>query len=127
MPILHVRALPQKYPTKINGALKNTCLAIAEFYKCDPSQVWATWEEIRPGWYVEGDKDFNVQPNESHPPIAQLTCFEGLTDQRVEELLKIASSTLSENLDIGDNIFMTYYEAKSGKVVAGNGIVRRKS
>ena len=127
MPILHVKALPQKDPTKINHALKKTCLAIAECYKCDPHQVWATWEEIQPGWYVEGDKDFNVQPKETHPPIAQLTCFEGSTDEQIEEILKVASSTLSESLGLGDNIFMTYHEAKSGQVVAGNGIVRKKS
>lgn len=125
MPILHIRALPQKNPSKIKLALKKTCLAIAKFYNCDAKHVWATWEEIRPGWYIEGDKDFNVQPKDTHPPIAQLTCFEGLQSQQVEDLLKLTSQTLSNHLDIGDNIFITYHEAKSGKVIANNQLVKK--
>ena len=125
MPILHVKALPQKDPSLISKALKKTCLKIANFYKCEPNQVWATWEEIRPGHYFEGETEALVQPENTHPPIAQLTCFEGSSAEQIEELLKIASLSLSESLDIGDNIFMTYHEAKSGEVVAGNGIVRK--
>ncbi len=125
MPILHVRALPQHDESKIGPALEKTCKAIASFYNCDPSQVWATWEEIKPGFYVEGEQGAELQPQSTHPPIAQLTCFEGSSDKDIEELLKVASSTLSEALSIGDNIFMTYHEAQSGKVVAGNGIVKK--
>ena len=125
MPILHVRALPQKDNSKIKPALRKTCAAIAEFYKCDPSQVWATWEEIPAGWYIEGTQDMDLQPESTHPPIAQLMCFEGSSPEQVEGLLEVASRTLSEALGLGNNIFMTYHEAKSGQVVAGNGVVRK--
>jgi phenylpyruvate tautomerase PptA (4-oxalocrotonate tautomerase family) len=87
MPILHVRALPQKDPSRVGLALKQTCLAIAKFYDCDPSQVWATFDEIRPGCYVEGDSAPLAQPSDTHPPIAQLTCFKGTPPEKVEELL----------------------------------------
>lgn len=125
MPILHVKALPQNDTSKIKPALKKTCLEIAKFYGCKPSDVWATWEEIKDGLYFEGDISASAQPENTHPPIATLTCFEGSSKEKIEGLLLIASKTLSDELELGDNIFMTYHEAKSGEVVAGNGVVRK--
>ena len=125
MPVLHVRALPQRSPEKIQTALKATCVSIAEVYGCKPEQVWATWEEIKPGMYVEGTNPATTQQNSTHPPIAELICFEGRTLEQIEKLLEIAARTLSHSLGIPDNIFITYREAKSGQVIAGNGIIRR--
>jgi hypothetical protein len=125
MPVLHVRALPQPDPSLVKPALKKTCLAIADIYRCPPGQVWATWEEIRPGWYVEGSNGGTMQPPLSHPPICQLICFEGKSPEEIEEILLVAAKTLSTALNIADNIFMTYLEAKGGMTIAGNGIVRR--
>ena len=98
MPILHVRALPQKHPRKIKTALKKTIAAIARVYGCDLHQVWATWEEIKPGYYCEGDIEKNQQLKTTHPPICEIICFEGKKPN----------------------------EVKSGRVIAGNGIVRKK-
>ncbi|MBC76093.1 MAG: hypothetical protein CME64_08760 [Halobacteriovoraceae bacterium] len=125
MPILHVKALPQKDSSKIAPALKKTCRAIAEFYECKPEHVWATWEELRPGLYFEGENSVDNQPVNTHPPIATLTCFELDDPERIEKLLLIASKTLSEALGLGDNMFITYQKAKSGEVVSGNKIVHK--
>ena len=126
MPILNIKALPQKDNSRVELALKKTCLVIADCYGCKPEHVWATWEELKPGFYVEGNSSVEVQPKNTHPPIATLTCFEGKSPEKIEELLLIASKTLSKELGIEGNIFMTYHEAKSGEVVAGDGIVRKK-
>ena len=126
MPILNIKALPQNDSSKVRTALKKTCLAIAEFYQCQPSQVWATWEELKPGMYMEGDLSVDSQPQGTHPPIAQLTCFEGLTTDRIEKILELTASTLSSHLGLENNIFITYHEAKSGQVIAGDGIVRKQ-
>ncbi len=125
MPILHVRALPQKNESIISQALKSTTVAVSKVYDCRPEQVWATWEEIQPGRYLEGENEASTQPHGTHPPICELICFEGQTPEKIEQLLKVASSTLSQSLGIQDNIFMTYREAKSGEVIAGNGILRK--
>ena len=127
MPILEVKALPQKDLSKIKTALKKTTVAISEVYGCKPEQVWATWDEVQPGWYVEDENVTDTQPDMTDPPIAKLTCFEGKSAEQIEDILKIAASTLSESLGIKDNIFITYHEAKSGRVIAGNGIVRRNN
>ncbi len=125
MPVLDVRGLPQKNPEKVKAALKATCIAIAEAYGCKSEQVWATWQDVSPGFYVEGPNSATTQPESSHPPIAQLTCFEGKSPEVIEQVLLAAGQTLSRELGIPGNIFITYEEARSGRVISGNGIIRR--
>jgi hypothetical protein len=125
MPILRVLGLPQGSPERIKSALGDACAAIADVYGCKVEQVWATWEEIRPGFYVEGRVDASVQPADTHPPIATMTCFEGKSAEQIERILTVAAKALSEGLGIPGNVFMTYVEATSGRVVAGDGVVRR--
>ena len=124
MPVLHIRALPQRDPTRITAAMTATCVAIAEVYGCPPRQVWATWETIEPGCYVEGQVAAEVQPPDSHPPIATLTCFEGRGPEEIERLLTTAATTLGKALGMPGNIFMEYREARSGRVIAGDGALR---
>jgi len=126
MPILHVKALPQKNKVKVKKALAETTLAISKAYGCEQKQVWTTWTELTPEFYLEGTDSVDIQPTHSHPPICELICFEGKAQEVIEETLIVAANTLSSSLGISNNIFMTYHEAKSGQVVAGNGIVRRK-
>lgn len=127
MPILQVRALPQKNPVRIPQALKKATAAIAAAYGCPPSQVWATWQELRPGWYVEGSQSANLQPNATHPPIAELICFEGKPQEVIEKTLTAAATALAEGLATGKNIFVSYQELKSGQVIAGDGILRKSA
>lgn len=125
MPVLHVRALPQRDPKRIKGALADACRAISDACGCKLESVWATWEEIKPGFYFEGANGAELQHRETHPPIAELICFEGKNDGEIEKILKAAAEALSEGLGIPNNIFMTYREAKSGRVIAGDGVIRR--
>src|SRR3712207_2001193 len=127
MPILSIKALPQRDHERVQAALKRTCTAIAESYGCKPEQVWATWETLEPGCYLEGDRPAYSQPETTHPPIARLTCFEGKSPEVIERVLKAAAQTLSQELGIPKNIFITYDEVLSGRVIAGDGIVRRTS
>ena len=126
MPILYVRALPQKVPSKIKIALQNTCVAIARSCGCPLEQVWATWEEIKPGLYTEGKKSADLQSDSTHPPIATLTCFEGKNSTQIEEVLMAASKALGDGLGIQDNIFITYQEVKSGEIIVGNKVIKRE-
>ena len=125
MPVLQIKALPQKDPSRVQAAMKATCRAIAEVYPCTTQQVWATWETIEPGHYVEGDTAADEQPMGSHPPIARLVCFEGKSPQEIEQILTVAAKALAGSLGIPGNIFMDYYECMSGRVIAGDGIVRK--
>ncbi|MDH5453326.1 MAG: hypothetical protein OEY05_11455 [Paracoccaceae bacterium] len=125
MPVLEIRALPQPDETRIGPALTAACRAIADAYGCLPNQVWATWDQIPPGGYVEGDIAVDIQPSDSHPPICRLICFEGRDGTTIERTLLAAAEALSGALGIRGNIFIEYAETKSGRVVAGDGILRR--
>jgi phenylpyruvate tautomerase PptA (4-oxalocrotonate tautomerase family) len=125
MPVLNIKALPQENPELIQAALKKTSQAIAQAYGCKPEHVWVTWEELKSGFYVEGTNAADMQPAKSHPPIAQLFCFEGKSIEAIEQVLLAAAQTLSAALGIPNNIFITYHECKSGEVIAGNGIIRK--
>ena len=54
MPVFEIRALKQKSGFDPVPVMKRLCSRVAQVMKVDPSHVWATWEEIKPGWYVEG-------------------------------------------------------------------------
>ncbi len=125
MPVLEIRALPQPDPTRIEPALKATCKAIAMVYGCAPRQVWATWVTVEPGQYVEGDAAADLQPADSHPPVARLLCFEGRDDDTIARTLRAAADTLSAGLGIPGNIFIEYAEGRNGRVIDGAGVVRR--
>ena len=124
MPVLRIRALPQKDSTKITPALKKVAKVISDVYGCPERNVWATWEEIKPGFYVEGQNEAFEQKMETHAPICELTCFEGKSPKELEELLEKAASSLGESLGIGSNVFITLNQVKSGQVIAGNGVIR---
>jgi hypothetical protein len=126
MPVLHVRALPQKTPNTVAPALRQTCGAIAKAYGCPIEHVWATWEEIKPGFYVEGECDADTQKDQTHPPIAQLSCLEGKPPAVIEDVLKAAAKALGEGLGIPGNVFVEYREMKSGQVLSGGEIVKRE-
>lgn len=125
MPILHLRALPPKGSVDVPRALEQINLAIAEVYRCGPEHVWSTLEWLEPGHYAEGGKAADLQPEATHPPIGELICFEGKSADDIEAVLLAAAKAVGDALGVGDNVFLTYREAKSGEVVAGNGIVRR--
>src|SRR5687768_12430466 len=124
MPLLHIRALPQPRPELIPRALLATCFAIAETWDCSPQSVTVTWEEIRPGHYIEGGIAAQSQPAQTHPPLAELIAFEGATQEVIEVLLSETARVLGESLELGENVFITYRDAKSGQVIAGREIVR---
>ena len=126
MPVLQVHALPQSNPKRIPTALKQACVAIAQAYGCPVQQVFATWEEIAAGHYVDGEIAANTQPPDSHPPLATLMGFEGKSQDVIEATLKAAAAALCDGLCIPNNIFITYHEALSGRTMAGNDMVRRK-
>jgi hypothetical protein len=127
MPILQIRGLPQKNPVRIQQALKKATAAIAAAYGCPPNQVWATWQEIRAGWYVEGATAAMQQTAGTHPPIAELICFEGKPQDVIEKTLAAAAQAISEGLGLGKNVFVGYQELKSGQVIAGDGILRKSA
>ena len=124
MPVLEISALRPAKEFDVPAALVKINLAIAEAYGCDPRHCWATVNWLEPGHYAQGDTVADVQPAETHKPVARLTCFEGKSAEGIEAVLLAASRALSETFGLGDNVFVMYDEAKSGQVAAANKIER---
>jgi hypothetical protein len=127
VPVIRVHGLPQKDPARVPAALEKACAAVAEAYGCKLKQVWATWQDIAPGHYIEGADAARSQPGETHPPIAEILAFEGRAPETIEKTVEAAAAALSEGLGLDANIFVYYRELKSGQVAAGDGVLRRKA
>lgn len=126
MPIINISALPQKENVDISAALKETFLRVAEVFSLEPHQVWANYQEIKPGHYVEGNTEAHIQPVGTHPPIVELIAFEGRDNNIIEKALITVAETLTKSLEIPENIFLTYKEASSGKVYTGGSLRYKK-
>lgn len=125
MPILEISALKPARDVDVPAALTQVNMAIATAYGCDLQHVWSTVTWLEPGHYVQGSLAADIQPSETHKPIGRLTCFEGKSPDEIEVVLLAASRAMSDAFGLGDNVFLTYVEAKSGQVAAANRIERK--
>lgn len=125
MPVIHISALPQPDPSVVQAALTATCVAVSQVYGCDERAVWAVWHPIEPGAYVEGRVGAETQPADTHPPICEIWSFEGRSEQDIEKILTTLAESLSQALRIPNNVFAVYRDLRSGRVIAGNGVIRR--
>ncbi len=122
MPVIRIRGLPQHAGCDIQAALTAVCVDVARVYGCRASRVWATWDEIRPGFYVEGADPAFAQPKSTHPPLVDIIAFEGKDDGQIAAVIEEISRSLSDSLGLNGNLFITYTEARSGRVYTGGHI-----
>lgn len=126
MPIFEIKALPQKQGVNQHAVMKKLCQEIAALMKLPEHQVWATWQPIAPGNYVEGGKGAEVQPESTHPPIVNLIAFEGRPESLMEQVIIRAADILSSELKLErGNVYLQFSETKSGRTYTG-GELRRK-
>ena len=123
MPVIKITAMPQKDESTIPGVLTGLCLAAARVLGCPPRTVWATWETLKEGHYVEADSAAAVQPRDTHPPLVVVLLKEGRPPDVREHLLSAIAFELCRGLGIEEgNAFITLRELKSGDVYTGGGV-----
>lgn len=123
MPILEIKALPQKPDIDVTACLKAICCAVADAVSIPRNHIWGTWESIKPGHYVEGDKSADVQMRSTHPPLVNVIAFEGRSQEDIETMIFATAKAVAQALAIApENVFLTYTEVKSGKVFTGGKI-----
>ncbi len=128
MPLLEVRALPQKPGVDPHAALARACAALAEALGERPEGTWGTWVELSPGAYTEGANAPAVQPHDTHPPVVRLFAFEGKPPETVEKMLTVVAETLAGALGLEPgNVFVIYDEGRSGRVYSGGNVVKKGS
>jgi phenylpyruvate tautomerase PptA (4-oxalocrotonate tautomerase family) len=127
VPIIEIRALPQRPDVDRRAALSTLCTAVASQVDMPAHAVWGTWQELAPGDYVEGANAPSVQPDSTHPPLVRLFAFEGRSQPTIEKMITLVADVLSRELRMEKgNVFVLFIEGKSGRVYSGGGIVRKK-
>lgn len=125
MPVVEIRALPQRDGLDLEGVLAAVTTELAALLNEESSGTWATWEEIPPGRYVEGSDAPLEQPRSTHPPLVRVTAFEGRTPELVAAILETVAGVLARGLGLEHgNVFVRYEEARAGRLFTG-GEVRR--
>lgn len=123
MPVIRISALPQKDESTIPAVLSGLCLAAARVLGCPPRTVWATWETLKEGWYVEADSAAAIQPHDTHPPLVEVFLKEGRPADVREQLLSTLALEICRGLGIEEgNAFITLREVKSGDVYTGGSV-----
>ncbi|MEK7483746.1 MAG: hypothetical protein AABZ60_05370 [Planctomycetota bacterium] len=123
MPIIQIRALPQKSGIDIPHVLQTSCVEVANVMQIPVHHIWANWETLQN--YVEGDRSVSIQPESTHPPIVQLIMFEGRSVALIEKIMETIATTLCNTLHLqAGNVYILYTEAKAGLIHTG-GKIRR--
>jgi hypothetical protein len=87
--------------------------------------VSATWEVLPAGRYAQGGQTLDRQPEASHPILVDLLAPGSNSDEAVERMLVTVAASISARTGVPQtNIFITYREARSGRVYDGGSIVR---
>ena len=125
MPVVEIRALPQRAGIEIDVVLTAVTTALAALLNEEPRGTWATWEEIPAARYAEGADTPSSQPRDTHPPLVRVTAFEGRPPDLVAAILETVAAALARALELdAGNVFVRYDEARSGRLFTG-GQVRR--
>jgi phenylpyruvate tautomerase PptA (4-oxalocrotonate tautomerase family) len=128
MPVVRIRALPQPDGVDVVAVLGRVSVALADLLGERPAGTWATWDTIEPGRYAEGEDAPPEQPRATHPPLVSVLAFEGRAPELVERMLVCVAETLAAELELEPgNVFVTYEEARSGRLYTGGQVVRRGS
>ena len=121
MPIVEIRALPQEPPVDVAAVLGRVCLDLAKLLECEPRHVWATWETLPAGSFVEADAPQRAQPRDTHPPMVRILAMEGRSPEMIARMLECVSQSLAAMLPAidADNVFARYEELRKGRVAWG--------
>lgn len=126
MPVIEIKALPQKEWISVPNVLKKLSAKVAQVVGLEVKHVWATWESIIPEHYVEGNLESPLQPAGTHPPIVKILAFEGRPHELVEKLMSAVAEVLVGELELEPgNVFILYQELRSGHVFDGGKVVKK--
>ncbi|HEX9416898.1 MAG TPA: tautomerase family protein [Gaiellaceae bacterium] len=121
MPIVRIEALAQP-EIDLERVLGSLCTELAALLGERPEGTWATWETLE--HYVEGAQGPAAQPRSTHPPLVTVTAFEGRPPEQVAAMLSLVADVLARELSLEPgNVFVTYEEARRGRLYTGGQVV----
>jgi phenylpyruvate tautomerase PptA (4-oxalocrotonate tautomerase family) len=128
MPIIQIKALPQKPEIEISKVIKAITTEVSKSTNIPLSNLWVTWETLAEHHYIEGIETTSVQPFNSHPPLINIISYVGKPAKLQEAILTSVGRTVTKELQIDPgNCFIVYSEVKAGHVYDGGEVVKEMS
>ncbi len=124
MPVVEIRALPQKPPADVPNVLERVCTELATVLDIAEKRVWATWETIEGCHYVEGRQETPDQVASTHPPLVRVLAFEGRSDDVVRVMLETVARSVAEALGLeAGNVLVTSEDPTAGRLWSGGQVL----
>jgi phenylpyruvate tautomerase PptA (4-oxalocrotonate tautomerase family) len=124
VPVVEIRALPQKPPADVPWVLEKVCVELAAVLGIPEKRVWATWQTIESRHYVEGRDDVPDQSPGSHPPLVRVQSLEGRPPETVRRMLETVARSVEQALGLeAGNVMVVHEELRAGRVWSGGAIL----
>jgi phenylpyruvate tautomerase PptA (4-oxalocrotonate tautomerase family) len=122
VPVIHVEALRQQPEVDVDAVLATVCCEVADLLGEEPNGTWGTWRTLER--YVEGADERTTQPRDTHPPFARVVAFEGKDPETVTKIVRCVAEALVRELGLAEgNAFVTYEEARRGRLYSGGEVI----
>ena len=117
MPIIEIRALPPRDPSRIPGMLREAAVSGAKAFNVPEAKVWATFEEIRAGWMAEGGASADHPGRETHPPLVLVRALSGRTLEMKKAFLAAVCDAIGRGFEIpATHVWCHYVEMEKPEV-----------
>ena len=116
MPVVSVRALPRD-GLDVAAAGARIGAAIAAAAGVAPTDIWLVWSDIAPGRYVVAGSAPARQPDETHPPLVEISAAAGRPPEVAEAIMRAAASSIASELGVDPkNVRVIYAEVPRGRL-----------
>lgn len=117
MPIVEIRALPPRDPSRIPAMLREAAIEGARAFGIPESRVWATFEEIPSGWMAEGGTTADHPGEDTHPPLVLVRAIRGRTPEVKQAFLAAISAAIGRGLGIPpENVWVQFVEMEKPQI-----------
>lgn len=117
MPIVEIRGLPPRDPSRIPAMLREAAVEGAKAFGIPEHKVWATYEEIRPNWLAEGGKSAEHPGEATHPPLVLVRALSGRTKEMKHAFLTAVCTAIGRGLGIpSTNVWVQFVEMEKSEV-----------
>jgi phenylpyruvate tautomerase PptA (4-oxalocrotonate tautomerase family) len=109
VPVVSIRALPQP-DLDVKSAASRIAAAIARAGDMPPEDIWIAWTDIPAGRYVILDQAPSTHPNDTHPPLVEISSTPRAVETS-EAMMLAAAQAVAAELRISDkNVRVLYAE-----------------
>jgi len=98
MPVITIRSLAK--PDDSVAASTRIATAIADAAHMPARDIWLVWTPIAPRSYVVNGEAPDTQPDDTHPPLVEISSAAGRPADVVEAMLKAAAEAIAAELHV---------------------------